>query len=228
MPTQKHRIAFLVSGNGGSLKVVARAIEVLQLPWEICLVLADRDCGALRFAQQHQLACTQVAYTQSAPLALQTALVQSQPDFVVTNIHKIIDPETLALFPGRVINLHYSLLPAFKGYIGMETLRHARQLNAGIVGATCHEVEEAVDSGRIMSQAGLAVDWDAEPLEQVENLVFRAAGLVLLDGIHRKLGTTAREAASVKYQHSVLFFAPPLSFEPAVLDEEFWEAVKNS
>jgi phosphoribosylglycinamide formyltransferase-1 len=225
---QMHRIAFLVSGNGGSLKVVAQAIEVLQLPWQICLVLADRDCGALHFAQQHQIACAQVAYTQSTAQALRTALLQSQPDLVVTTIHKIIDPETLALFPGRFINLHYSLLPAFKGYIGMETLRHAQQLNAGIVGATCHEVEEAVDSGKIVSQAGLAVDWNAEPMEHVENLVFRAAGLALLDGIHRKVGPTGRKAATLTYQHNVLLFAPPLSFEPAALDEEFWEAIKNS
>jgi len=224
------RIAFLVSGNGGTLKVVARAIEHLELPWQICLVLADRDCGALHYAQRHHLTHELVPYTRKAPHALQTALQASRPDLIVTNIHKIIDSETLNLFPDQFINLHYSLLPAFKGLIGMETLERARDLNAGIVGATCHAVEDDVDSGRVLSQCGLAVDWRVESMEQVAELVFRAAGLALLDGLQQKTETeiVASRCSTVVYQGKTLFFAPSLHFDPARLNEYFWEAVRNS
>lgn len=223
-----YRIAFLVSGNGGSLKTVAQAIKHLGLPWQICLVLADRDCGALHFARQQHLPNRLVPYTRTEPEALRAALLDGQPDLIVTNIHKIIDPETLALFPNRFINLHYSLLPALKGYIGMETLVQARRLNVGIVGSTCHEVEEAVDSGRVLSQCGFAVDWRTERMEQVESLVFRAAGLALLDGLRQKAGERVSQSPTVVYQGKTLFCGPPLSFDPAVLDDAFWETVKNS
>ncbi|HEX8350931.1 MAG TPA: hypothetical protein VF598_13290, partial [Hymenobacter sp.] len=86
---QINRIAFLVSGNGGSLKVVVQAIEQLGLPWQICAVLADRDCGALHFARQRRLACAIAPYSRQAPEALRAALLQSQPDLIVTTIHKI-------------------------------------------------------------------------------------------------------------------------------------------
>jgi hypothetical protein len=97
-----------------------------------------------------------------------------------------------------------------------------------VVGATCHEVEEAVDSGHILSQCALAVDWRAEPIEQVMNLVFRGAGLVLLEGIWQKTSLVAGRVATIQYQNKTLFFAPMLSFIPTALDEAFWEKVKNS
>ena len=49
------------------------------------------------------------------------------PDVIITNIHKIIDSDTLNMFPSKFINLHYSLLPSFAGYIGMETVEKAKE-----------------------------------------------------------------------------------------------------
>ena len=224
----ENRIAFLVSGGGGSLKTVLLAIERLQLPWYICLVLADRECEALRFAQRRGLPGEVVAYSRQNPVALQEALRQSQPDIVVTTFHKILDAATLSLLPGRFVNLHYSLLPAFKGYLGLETIEQARRLNAGIVGATCHVVTEEVDGGPILAQAALTADWRTETPAQVGNLVFRAAGLVLLEGIRQQLGTAPIGlTATTDYQGKKLLFAPPIAFNVTALNEDFWTEVKT-
>lgn len=225
---QTQRIAFLVSGSGGSLKTVAQAIVSLSLPWQICLVVADRSCGALAYARRQGLANALVPYSRQAPDLLQAALQQSQPDLVVMAFDKIIDQETLALFPDRFINVHYSLLPAFKGLIGMKTLEQAQCLNVGVVGATCHEVEEAVDNGRILSQCGLAVDWRTESLPQIADWVFRGAGLVLLEAIHQKISPTIGITPTINYHGKTLFFAPALSFVPTGLDEDFWLLVKDN
>ena len=224
----ENRIAFLVSGGGGSLKTVLLAIERLRLPWRVCLVLADRECAALRFAQRRGLPAQAVAYARQNPAALQAALRQSQPDLVVTTFHKILDAATLRLFPGQFLNLHYSLLPAFKGCISLETIEQARRLNAGIVGGTCHVVTEEVDGGPILAQAALAADWQTETPAQVGNLVFRAAGLVLLEGIRQQLGTAPTgHTATADYQGKHLLFAPALGFNVAALNETFWEQVKT-
>ena len=223
----ENRIAFLVSGGGGSLKTVLLAIERLRLPWRVCLVLADRECDALRFAQRRGLPSRDVAYARRNPAALREALRQSQPDVVVTTFHKILDAATLSLLPGRFLNLHYSLLPAFKGCIGLETIEQARRLNAGIVGATCHVVTEEVDGGPILAQAALAADWRTETPAQVGNLVFRAAGLVLLEGIRQQLGPTPTgRTATADYQGKKLLFAPPLGFSTTALNENFWAEVQ--
>lgn len=228
---EKSKIAFLVSGEGGSLKVVVEAIERLRLPWQICLVLADRECGALEFARRRQLPAALVAYARHAPGALRQALTASQPDVIVTTIHKILDAETLARWSGQFINLHYSLLPAFAGLIGMETVAQAQRLNAGLVGATCHEVIEAVDSGPILAQCALAADWRTEGLAQVANWVFRGAGLALLEGLRQKIGphAPAPRAATITYQQKTLLCAPPFGLDPTpFLKEAFWQAVQNA
>jgi phosphoribosylglycinamide formyltransferase-1 len=225
------RICFLVSGNGGSLKVVHQAAQRLGLPWEICSVLADRECGALAYAQAHGIRSERLRYTRQNPQALQAILQAEQPDLVVTNIHKIIDADTLAILPGQFINLHYSILPAFKGFIGLETLAQAAQLNVGIVGATCHSVDEEVDNGRVLAQCGLPADWSRDSQEFIGDLIFRGAGLALLQGIITKAGPQVpppglQSIAQVIYKDKPLIFSPALQFEAARLDEDFWQQLK--
>ncbi|RFP65519.1 formyl transferase [Hymenobacter lapidiphilus] len=222
------RIVFLISGNGGTLKVVHQANQRLQLGLDIVAVLADRPCGGLDYARSVGLPAKQLAYTRKSPFALREALLEAAPDFVVTNIHKIIDAETLALLPpGSFINLHYSLLPAFKGVIGMETVAQAKALNLSIIGATCHEVEEEVDNGRCLAQFALGVDWQRDTLEEVYELVFRGAGLVLLQGLLTQAGREPLPLISAaNWPHSILF-SPRLCFNSSQLDEAFWQEIKG-
>ena len=229
MQLKTKKVVFLVSGNGGSLKFIHRAIQRLGLPLEISAVVADRDCGALAYAQATGLPCQQLRYTRNAPEALQLALKQAAPDVVITSIHKIIDAETLGLFPGRFINLHYSLLPAFKGFIGMETLEQARLLNVTILGAACHEVDELVDNGKCLSQVALGVDWAQDDTSKVYDLVFRGACLALLQGLLNRVQLLDAERpglALLPQLGRTLLFAPALTFAANELDEAFWQSVK--
>jgi phosphoribosylglycinamide formyltransferase-1 len=225
------RVVFLASGGGGSLKFVHLAAQQLGLPIEVVAVLTDRNCGALAYARQACLPGQQLTYTRKAPEALQQALRQAAPDLVVTNIHKIIDPETLLLLPGRFINLHYSLLPAFKGLIGMETLVQAKSLNVTVVGATCHTVEEEVDAGRCIVQFGVGADWERDTLQDMQELVFRGACLALLQGIMQQSKSIESSSGANplgSLSGRPVLFAPALSFDAGKLDEEFWRLVKQA
>jgi phosphoribosylglycinamide formyltransferase-1 len=224
------KVVFLVSGNGGSLKFIHQAIQRLGLPLEVSAVIADRECGALAYARAVGLPSRIIRYTRKSPAALQQALGEFAADAVVTNIHKIIDAETLGLLPGRFINLHYSILPAFKGLIGMETVEQARELNATMLGATCHEVDEEVDNGQCISQFAVGVDWLTNTVDTVYDLVFRGACLTLLQGLIQRVypsynAEPAREQTT--YLNHSFLFAPQLSFAATALDEPFWADLKQ-
>jgi phosphoribosylglycinamide formyltransferase-1 len=172
----------------------------------------------------HQL----LDYTRKDVSALQQALQEASPDVIITNIHKIIDEETLRLLPGRFINLHYSLLPAFKGLIGMQTIVKARELNVTVVGATCHEVDEQVDNGRCLAQFATSVDWSHDTLPEVYELVFRGACLVLLQGLlqHQQI-TVEHKQGVLSLMDRQSIFAPSVSFPVEALDEAFWQRLKK-
>jgi phosphoribosylglycinamide formyltransferase 1 len=83
--------------------------------------------------------------------ALEPALI------VLAGFMRVVKPGFLAAFPGRVINLHPSLLPSFPGLDGIgQALRHGVR----VTGCTVHEVSAEIDAGRILDQAAVRVEPD--------------------------------------------------------------------
>lgn len=218
-----NKIVFLVSGGGGSLKFVYYALQALKSNVEVAGVIADRDCPALEFAAKKNIYSKKIRYNRSHTEELQRELKKLAPDVIVTNIHKIIDPETLLLFPDRFINLHYSLLPAFSGVIGMETVAMAKVQNVGFVGGTCHLVNEEVDAGKILHQSCIAVDWKKD--QPIIDTVFRSSSLALLGGIFTILNIANNQNEQSIINKMSVLFSPPLPFNVSFLSEEFWESV---
>jgi phosphoribosylglycinamide formyltransferase-1 len=89
------------------------------------------------------------------------ALAAAAPELVVLTFDRIVPPSVLDAYPGRILNVHPALLPAFPG---MRALERTVESGARVGGATIHEVVEAVDAGPIVAQAVLATD----PSESVE------------------------------------------------------------
>lgn len=74
---------------------------------------------------------------------------------IMTNIHRILSSRVVERCRGRLVNLHYSLLPMFGGLIGMDPIRRAIEAGCRFVGTTVHHVVEAVDAGPVISQTVL-------------------------------------------------------------------------
>ena len=125
------------------------AIKMFDLPFEINMVIADRDCGAIEFAKKSNLNFNIIDYSKSHDIELINVLKTLDTDIIVTTINKILTPDVLKSTKADFINLHYLLLPAFAGLTGMKTVDETRKQNCQFIGATCHEVTEVLDGGKI-------------------------------------------------------------------------------
>ncbi len=79
---------------------------------------------------------------------------------VLAGYMRILPPEIVKRFEGRIVNIHPSLLPAFKG---LNAIRKAYEYGVKVTGITIHYVSEEVDEGRIIEQVCVRIDEDDTP-----------------------------------------------------------------
>lgn len=156
--TEKLAVVILISGRGSNMQAIVTAHDPLV---EVRAVISNRaDAAGLQFAQQQGIA-TEVLEHQhfSSREAFDQALIaqidQYTPDLLVlAGFMRILTPEFVEHYAGRLINIHPSLLPKYKG---LHT--HTRVLAAGdaVHGATVHFVTAELDAGPIILQAEVPV-----------------------------------------------------------------------
>ena len=159
----KKSLVILISGRGSNMQALLEA----DLPCRVAAVISNRaDAPGLAIAKQHSVA-TQVVVHRDYPdresfdAALAAAIDGYQPDLVVlAGFMRILTPNFVARYQGRLINIHPSLLPA---YGGLNT--HARALHDGVKihGCTVHFVTPDLDHGPIIIQAAVPVLRDDTP-----------------------------------------------------------------
>lgn len=204
-------IVFLVSGGGANLKFIHYALQTLTLNARIAGVISDREVPIEGFLHRENIDYIRVNYNKKNSDELMLELKKINPDVIVTNIHKIITSDILDEFKDRFINLHYSLLPAFSGMIGMKTVEEARKCNVGFVGGTCHEVNEIVDAGKILYQSCFRVnDWEQTSFDTVVDTVFKSSCLLLLSGVMHKLGMKSGRLSETTMNGFNVQFSPAL------------------
>jgi len=166
------RIAVAVSGQGSNLKALASSERRGGLGGQIVLVVADRDCPALEFAEKQGIA-TAVVKPADHPdraawdAALTLAVAAAHPDLLVlAGFMRVLGPETLARFKGRILNVHPALLPAFPG---RDSIREALDAGVRVTGVTVHFVDETLDGGPIVAQEAVPV----LPADTLESLAAR-------------------------------------------------------
>ena len=220
------RIVFLCSGGGGNLKFVVHAIDQGWLAdAQVCAVLSDRECEANVFARAHGLASEVLDFSPSGQCAVLDRLQALAADVVVTTVHRVLVPELVQAFRGRLLNLHYSLLPAFAATIGVLPLHQALAYGAKFVGITVHQVDEGVDTGRPVVQALTAVPPAAEPAVLM-NVLFRAGCIGLLHAIESLRPTVLAERGdartSMMLSGQLVHVNPPLRVPAALEHEHGW------
>lgn len=149
----RQRVAVFLSGGGRTLRYLARAIEEGELPAEIVLVVASKECPGAAFAREIGVP-TVVAPQLDTVEAVEAVLAPVEPDWVILAgyIRLLPIPDR---YRGRVVNIHPSLLPRHGGR-GMYGLRvHAAALEAGDTqsGCTVHLADGVYDRGEIIAQA---------------------------------------------------------------------------
>jgi phosphoribosylglycinamide formyltransferase-1 len=220
------RLAFLCSGGGGNLRFVHHCIRTGILEdLELVGILTDRVCGAFEWGRQAGLRALQVDYSRAKNEYLLSALRDLAPDVIVTTFDRILDSETVAAFEGKMLNLHYSLLPAFPGTVGPAPVRLALERGCRILGTTVHRVVPEVDSGPILAQSALAPR-TGDPFESTLRRIFRS-GAVNLAGTLSRFGAASPDTgADWSYRADLdSIFSPPVGFTDGVFDQRFWAAL---
>jgi phosphoribosylglycinamide formyltransferase-1 len=155
------KIAILISGRGSNMAAIASAVVHGLLRVQIVGVIADRpDAAGLVIAADRGLPTTIIdARALGNRTAFEAALAADLAErgaelIVLAGFMRILSPEFTALFAGRILNIHPSLLPA---YPGLHT--HARVLQAGEVlhGASVHFVTAELDGGPVILQSHVPV-----------------------------------------------------------------------
>jgi len=146
----------LVSGRGSNLQAIVDAARAGRLQASVEVVVSDvADAPALARARAGGIPAAVVRrrdYPSRAEfeLALAGAVERARPDLVVlAGFMRLLGPAFLDRFPGRVINIHPSLLPAFPG---LEAQKQALEYGVRFTGCTVHYVDYGMDSGAIIDQ----------------------------------------------------------------------------
>lgn len=209
------KICFLASGGGGNFKFIDLSINLGIVKNIELFLIADRECGSLEYAVNNNIYNRKINYKRDHNIELLEELKKIDPDIIITNWHKIIDAEVVNKYQGKLINLHYSLLPAFDGLIGIEPIKQAYEKNCSYVGTTCHYVDEGVDSGKIISQAIVKTDI---PIELAIQKIFEQGRLILLNSIL----LIGNKEIITKKENNKFEYSPDLLFDDSQFDEFFW------
>ncbi|WP_233843420.1 phosphoribosylglycinamide formyltransferase [Dyella sp. 2HG41-7] len=156
------RIAVLASGRGSNFAALLAARERGELAVEFVLVASDKaDATVLALAQTAGIPTLVLnprdyAERRDYDIALFDRIAVSKPDLIVlAGFMRIIDGDALKPWAGKMINIHPSLLPKYRG---MHT--HRRALKAGDAehGASVHYVTAELDGGPVIAQVTLAIE----------------------------------------------------------------------
>ncbi|GLS32349.1 phosphoribosylglycinamide formyltransferase-1 [Mesorhizobium albiziae] len=161
MSTKRKRIVVLISGRGSNMAALIEAAREADYPAEIVGVISDQpDAAGLKAAESFHIATRAIprrdhASKQAHDAAIDAALRKMGADIVcLAGYMRLLTPGFVDKWLGRMINIHPSLLPMFKG---LDT--HKRALDAGlrVHGCTVHFVTRDMDDGPVVAQAAVPV-----------------------------------------------------------------------
>jgi phosphoribosylglycinamide formyltransferase-1 len=166
-PSAPARVVVLASGTGSLLNALIDA-AVGDYPAHIVAVGVDRECRATEIAAQASLPGFTVRLgdhpsRDAWDAAMTEATAAHSPDLIVSaGFMKILGPQFLSQFYGRILNTHPALLPAFAG---AHAVPDALAYGVKVTGCTVHLVDAGMDTGPILAQESVPVlDGDDEEI----------------------------------------------------------------
>ena len=164
--TTKIRLGILASGNGSNFEYIFKSIQHKQLNPEISILIVNNpNCLAIKKAIKYQIPYVIINHRDCNSRIEHDKLVMKQLEelsvelVVMAGWMRIVGEEIIHKFNDRLINIHPSLLPSFKG---IDAIQQAIEKRVTITGCTVHYVQKEVDSGLIIIQA-------AVPLKEKDN-----------------------------------------------------------
>ena len=161
MSGDRLRVAVLASGRGSNLGAILESCRRQEFPARVVVVVSDREgAAALERARREgvdALFLDPKAHGDRAAYdrALTATLERYRPGLVcLAGFMRLLSPAFVGAWSGRLLNIHPSLLPSFPG---LHPHRQALAYGVKVSGATVHFVDDGVDTGPVILQAGVAV-----------------------------------------------------------------------
>ena len=170
--TDKARIAILISGAGTNMAALAYASRIADCPYEVVLVASnDPAVAGLSLAQAEGIATFALPHKgltrEAHDAAMEAAVLEAGAEYIVlAGYMRILSDGFVSRWEGRMLNIHPSLLPKYKG---LDT--HARAIAAGDShgGTSVHLVTPELDAGEVLAQIAVPIG----PGETPESLAAR-------------------------------------------------------
>lgn len=162
------RVGILISGRGSNMEAILKAMQQGVITSARCVVVISDNPGAAGLARAREYGVPahvidRAAYPRRADheAAVAARLREYEVDFVcLAGYMRLLKGALLEAYPGRILNVHPALLPAFPG---LHAQRQALEYGAKLAGCTVHFVDAGMDTGPIILQAAVPVyDGDTE------------------------------------------------------------------
>ena len=167
------RLAVFASGNGTNFEAIAAACERGELPARVVLMVCDRPAArVVERAAAHGVECFVFAPKEYASKADYEREIVRRLDAAgvelvcLAGYMRILGDVLLGAYGGRIINIHPSLLPAFRGAHAIE---QALEYGVKVFGVTIHYVDAELDGGRIIAQR--AFPYEGDDIGELEAMI---------------------------------------------------------
>ena len=186
MSSEKFKLAVLVSGRGSNLQAIIDSVEKSTLAAEISLVLSNvKDAYALERAKKHGLEVVfldpKIFPNKATYEKKMVELLRSKSvDLIcLAGFMRILGKKFIEAFPGQIINIHPSLLPAFPGLnVQKKALEHGVKFS----GCTVHFVNEEIDGGPIIKQSVVPIH-DKDSIESLSKRILEQEHIIYPEAI---------------------------------------------
>ena len=183
------KLAIFASGSGSNFEAIAEACVEGRIPAQVALLVSDRPgayvlerakkYGTETFVFNPKDYPSKAAYEKEIADRMDAKGI----DLVcLAGYMRIVSPELLGRYGGRIINIHPSLLPAFKG---AHAIRDAFESSARVYGVTIHMVDDTLDGGDIIAQR--ALHYQGRDIAELEEQVHALEHELYVDTINELL-----------------------------------------
>ena len=149
---KKIKTAIFISGRGSNLRNLIKFSKTKRSPIIIDLIIANKKTEGLKYAHQYKIKKTVIKYTniKVAEQNILSILKKKKIEFIcLAGFMKVLSKNFINKFKGKIINIHPSYLPKYKG---LNTSVRALDNNEKFSGCTVHYVSSKLDSGKIIMQ----------------------------------------------------------------------------
>jgi formyltetrahydrofolate-dependent phosphoribosylglycinamide formyltransferase len=179
------KIAILISGRGSNMESLVNAINNGKLDAEVCFVGSD-DENAKGLQSARDMGIKTLIYSYGANNSLkekaEETMLRDINEYkvewlILAGFMRVLSKTFIEHMEGRIVNIHPSLLPSFKG---AHAIKDAFQYGVKVTGVTIHFVDEFVDSGTIIAQSAIEIKEDdtietlSERIHKIEHSLYPA------------------------------------------------------